>query len=99
VNPDSFQQIEKLYNDALALAADERARFLDQACGADVELRKEVESLLAFQGQSESYLEKTAFQAVAQVLADEGAGVLVNRMLGRYQLLSRRYGRSVLRRG
>jgi serine/threonine protein kinase len=88
VNPDSFQQIEKLYNDALALAPDERARFLDQACGADVELRKEVVSLLAFQGQSESYLEKTAFQAVAQVLADEGAGVLVNRMLGRYQLLS-----------
>jgi hypothetical protein len=51
-------------------------------------LRREVESLLAYQDQAETYLEKPAFQAVAQVLAGEGAGLLVNRMLGRYHLLS-----------
>jgi serine/threonine protein kinase len=88
VNPDSFQEIEKLYNDALVLSPDERAGFLDSACGSDVDLRKEVESLLAYQNQAESYMEKPAFQAVAQVLADEGAGLQVNRMLGRYHLLS-----------
>jgi len=87
-HPDTFQQIEKLYSDALALPPDERPRFLDRACGGDPELRREVESLLAYQDKAETYLEKPAFETVAQVLAGEGAGLLVNRMLGRYHLLS-----------
>jgi serine/threonine-protein kinase len=62
--------------------------FLDRACGGDPELRREVESLLSYQGEAETYLEKPRFQAVAQVLAGDGAGLLVNRMLGRYHLLS-----------
>jgi eukaryotic-like serine/threonine-protein kinase len=83
-----LQQIESIYNDALALEPGARAAFLDQACNADVELRREVESLLGFEERAENYMDAPALHLVAHSLAQEGSGVLVDRMLGRYQLLS-----------
>jgi eukaryotic-like serine/threonine-protein kinase len=88
MDPERLQQIESLYNEALSLSAAERAAFLDRTCGTDGALRNELESLLACEEQAENYLDKPAFEDMAQSLATEGAGVLVDRMLGRYQLLS-----------
>jgi serine/threonine protein kinase len=88
VIPDRLEHIQALYNDALVLAPGDRAAFLDRACGGDSELRNEVESLLEYQQRAENYMERAAIHVAAQALADEGAGVLVDRMLGRYQLLS-----------
>jgi len=42
-----FERIEELFHEAKALEAADRASFLDQACADDLELRAEVESLLA----------------------------------------------------
>jgi non-specific serine/threonine protein kinase/serine/threonine-protein kinase len=42
-----FQEVEKLFHKARALDAAERASFLDEACGTALDLRAEVESLLA----------------------------------------------------
>lgn len=88
MTPDRLQHIQALYNDALALAPGDRAAFLQRACRGDSDLRNEVESLLEYQQQAENYMDKAAIHVAAQALADEGAGVLVDRMLGRYQLLS-----------
>lgn len=88
MTPDRLHQIQALYNDALILAPGDRPAFLDRVCGGDSELRDEVESLLEYQQRAENYMEKTAIHVAAQALADEGAGVLVDRRLGRYQLLS-----------
>ena len=88
MSAERLQQVQALYNDALAIEPKERAAFLDSACGGDSDLRREVESLLVYQDQAEAWLDKPAYQVAAQSLADEGAGVLVDRMLGRYQLLS-----------
>lgn len=41
------RQIEQLYHSALSRGPGERAAFLAEACRADLELRREVESLLA----------------------------------------------------
>jgi serine/threonine-protein kinase len=46
MNPELWQQIEALYHSAKALEPGERTAFLASACGDDVELRREVESLL-----------------------------------------------------
>jgi serine/threonine protein kinase len=87
MNPDRMRRIEALYGETLALPDGERKTFLDRVCADDVEFRHEIESLLAYQEQAETYLDRPAFHQVAQSLAD-GTGVLVDRMLGRYQLLS-----------
>ena len=47
MNPERWQRIEELFHEALNRAPEARAAFLTQACQGDVELRKEVESLLA----------------------------------------------------
>jgi serine/threonine protein kinase len=85
---DRLQLLEKLYSDALSLPPDERPGFLDRACAGDNDLRSEIESLLAYEQDAENYMERPACQVVAQSLAEDGAGLPVDRMLGRYQLLS-----------
>src|SRR5262245_56140370 len=46
MNPELWQHIEALYHSAKALEPSERTAFLASACGDDVEVRREVESLL-----------------------------------------------------
>ena len=43
---DQWRRIEELFHSALDLDPEARSAFLQQACGADAELRREVESLL-----------------------------------------------------
>ncbi len=49
-------QIERLYHAALAQEKSQRAEFLEQACGGDELLRREVESLLAQEEAGKSSL-------------------------------------------
>src|SRR5262245_44622154 len=72
MNPDRWRQISAIYQAAAVRTAGDRAAYLAQACGADDELRREVESLLA---QGESLL--------ATSVALPGGG-----RLGPYDLLS-----------
>ena len=41
-----WQKVEELLHEAMALAPEQRAEFLDAACGSDAELRAELNSLL-----------------------------------------------------
>jgi len=54
MTPERWEQIEQLYYAALERDASQRATFLDQACGGDEALRREVESLLASHEQAGS---------------------------------------------
>ena len=54
------QQVERLYHQARERDLHERAAFLDQACGDDDALRREVESLLAEDEGVRSFLETPA---------------------------------------
>ncbi|HWQ32269.1 MAG TPA: hypothetical protein VNQ79_05245 [Blastocatellia bacterium] len=47
MSPERYEQIGRLYQAALECEPDARAAFLAEACGADDELRREVESLIA----------------------------------------------------
>ena len=50
------QQIDKLFGASLRREPGQRAAFLDQACGGDEELRREVETLIAAHEQADSFL-------------------------------------------
>ena len=47
LSPDQWEAVERVYHAALARTGEARAVFLAEACAADEELRREVESLLA----------------------------------------------------
>jgi len=70
VTPERWQQVERLCLAALDQAPGDRSEFLDRGCGGDAELRREVESLLAEQSDAESIAPASAWEAVAEALAD-----------------------------
>ncbi len=63
MTPERWQQIERLYHDALELAPEYRLAFLDRACAGDDELRREIESLLASHDDAGTLEHKISFKA------------------------------------
>ena len=58
--PDRWSRVEALYHAARERDASARVAFLDAACGGDVELRREVESLLAQPTSAGGFLDQPA---------------------------------------
>ena len=74
MTPERWRQIERVCQEALDRAPDDRAAFLDRACAGDAALRQEVESLLAHQPDAEGLIETPAWEAAADAFGD-AAGV------------------------
>jgi Tol biopolymer transport system component len=83
---EKWGRVEELYDDALDLDVDERAAFLDQACAGDEELRREVESLLAWHERAGDFIVAPALEAAASMLAEEQS--LAGRQVHHYRILS-----------
>src|SRR5438128_3541106 len=91
-----WSEVERLYHAALERPADERAAFLIEACAGDDDLRREVESLLAYRTKAQDFIEvpagrgdpmSSAVSKPARNLHDrQGPGRLVGRVLGAYEV-------------
>jgi serine/threonine protein kinase/Tol biopolymer transport system component len=68
MNPDRWQQIDKLFHAALACEPTGRSDFLTQQCAGDDTLRHEVESLLSSLEQADDFIEKPAGDVAAELL-------------------------------
>jgi serine/threonine protein kinase/Tol biopolymer transport system component len=84
---DQWQRVGEIYHAAAALTADERDAFLETACGNDVDVRREIESLLAHAGDASGFLETPALELAGQALAAQTTS-LIGRRLGQYQVQS-----------
>jgi eukaryotic-like serine/threonine-protein kinase len=73
MTPERWNQVKDLFNDALDHNSDERTAFLDDACGGDEELRREVETLIAFHQKNDLYIDKPPFEAAAKLLGSQTA--------------------------
>jgi len=69
MDPERARRLEQLYHSALEHAAADRAAFLKSACGPDLALREEVESLLTYDEQAENFIEEPALEVAARLLA------------------------------
>ncbi len=54
MTPERYQRIKRVFTEACAVEPQRRDRFLDETCGDDVELRREVLALLASDGETPS---------------------------------------------
>jgi hypothetical protein len=88
MTPERWQQIEKLYHLVLEREPGRRDAFLDEACAGDEALRREVESLLAYQGRAESFTESPALEGGAQVMGEKRIQSLIRRQIGSYKIVS-----------
>jgi serine/threonine protein kinase len=66
---ETSQKVAEIVKAALELPAGEREIFVEQACGADGELRSEVESLLQFQPEASQFIEQGALHVAARAQA------------------------------
>ncbi|HKP11913.1 MAG TPA: serine/threonine-protein kinase, partial [Blastocatellia bacterium] len=64
MNAERWKQVEALFESALEREPADRAAYLDEACGGDAALRKEVESLLAHQQPTGRFISTLVHDAV-----------------------------------
>ena len=81
-----WQQIDQIFEAALARPAPERAEFLDGACAGDAGLRAEVESLIDHE-KADGFLADPAVQDATRVLAEDAQHSLIGQTIGSYQIL------------
>jgi serine/threonine protein kinase len=89
MDPARWQQIERLYHEALARPAEVRPRFLAEACAGDEGIRHDVQVLLETSGTGEGVFAGPAVAMAAQMVRDSDASVLTGRRLGVYELKER----------
>jgi serine/threonine protein kinase/Tol biopolymer transport system component len=87
MNPERWQQIEKLYNSALELDPSQREEFLEKACPTDESIRKEVRRLLKHQNEAEGFIESPAMEVLIGTEAKDSSSLL-GRKLGSYRITS-----------
>ena len=71
MQPERLQQIDGIFQTALELPPEQRREFLDAACANDPELRSEVESLISSLELSGDFIEGSAADVAASLLASE----------------------------
>ena len=84
---DRWQQIDRLLESALEREPSERAVFLDQACGADTDLRREVEGLVRAHEEAGSFLDQPQIQRELGVKVESRS--LLGQHLTHYEVISR----------
>jgi serine/threonine protein kinase len=79
------QRVVEIFNGALELPSEERPRFLTEECGAEAELRREVESLLAF--HDDEFMEEDVSESVMELMR---GGLLSGDVIGdKYKIVEK----------
>jgi eukaryotic-like serine/threonine-protein kinase len=85
---DRAQRVADIVEEALERDGTEQRALLDTACAGDPALRAEVESLLGFRGQAETFIEQPAIEANAELLADSLGELTPGDAIGPYRVVS-----------
>lgn len=89
MKPERWKKIDDLVQAALEQSGAERAAFIDEACAGDDLLRREVESVLAYQQDASGFLESPAIEQAAELIADSQTPSLEGRTISHYKLTRR----------
>ena len=76
----------ELFKRAVDRPLDQRSAFLNEACGDDVELRREVESLLKFNEDGNQFLEEPAIDIAVESLLQ--TSLKPDQRIGNYKVVS-----------
>jgi eukaryotic-like serine/threonine-protein kinase len=88
VNSKRWQMIRNIFENALEKEASSRSAYLDEACGTDTDLRKEIDSLLAMH-KEDSFLEEPAYKAVPELFEERMEPIQIGAQIGSYEIKRR----------
>src|ERR1017187_4416355 len=88
-----WEGFNELLHQAMQLAPEDRARFLDEACSSDAELRAEVESLLlADEGVRSSLLRSSPAEGLGTDRSDSAGALQTGQVFAQHFQLVRKLG-------
>ncbi|MDQ3488755.1 MAG: serine/threonine protein kinase [Acidobacteriota bacterium] len=87
MTPERWKQVNALFHEALERAPDEREHFLGERTRGDIEMRREVESLLGADASSRGFLETPAWGVAPELMFEDEETTLTGRTLGPYNVL------------
>ena len=83
-----LKQVEEIYHAALEITPDEREIFFTEHCGADAQLRREVESLLSFENTFDSFIDTPPESLAAEMFAAQDEQIeLIGSEIGHYKVI------------
>ena len=82
---DNWNRIKEIVDGAIRRKPGERTSFLNEACGGNDSIRREVESLLSSFERADDFMEEPAFEAVTEQLHTLNQG----QVLGHYEIVRR----------
>ncbi|MDT5155739.1 MAG: eukaryotic-like serine/threonine-protein kinase [Acidobacteriota bacterium] len=89
MTPERWQEIKRIFDDALKRSPDERRSYLAAACGGDEDLRCEVESLLESFNGAAGFMEQPAVAEVAeQINASQVKKFSEGQTVAHYRIIS-----------
>ncbi len=86
MNPDKFKKVEEIYQALLKVSPQKRDLFLQETCGADEELRRELESLLAYEDTFDSFIDAPPESFAAEIISEQEDKSLTGKTVGHYKI-------------
>ncbi len=87
MKPERWREVEHLYHAALQRDSNERAAFLAEACAGDEALRREIESLLAYEDKAKHFMTSPAIDVAAKMVADEQKQMMAGQRIDHYKIV------------
>ncbi len=88
MTPERLKKVEEIYHAVLEVLPPEREKFLQDSCGEDAELRREVESLLSFEKSFDSMIDEPPKSLIAEVFSEDENLAIIGKQINQYKVLS-----------
>jgi serine/threonine protein kinase len=88
VNPNRWQILKTIFENALEKDSLTRSAYLDEACAEDNSLRSEIVALLAMHKEDE-FLEKPVYEAIPELFEDDADCIQPGVVIGPYEIQCR----------
>ena len=82
-----WQKIEEAVALAPEIPTERRAAWLDEFCAGDAKLKAEIESLLAFENESDNFLETPISSRIAAILPADDEESFAGKQFGHYKIV------------
>jgi eukaryotic-like serine/threonine-protein kinase len=83
-----WKEASRILESVLERDPHRRAAYLDDVCANDVDLRREVETLLAASEKAGSLLDSPAMEMAAPLFVDHSIQLMLGQSVGRYQIIA-----------
>src|SRR5262245_63774590 len=87
MSTDRWETIERVYHVARGLNGEERSHFLDERCGPDGAMRRQIEVLLTEDEKPNSLLNRPAVELPAELRSIADDAQFTGRRVGAYEVL------------